>query len=192
MKQLSPITHVLACKPSSILVLGTVTLLCTLSCMDHVLAWHTSYLLHMYCGHSILMTLRVSQVLCICQLMTGESAQNLIYSYPHTNFPGVSPSCFMKTHFSSQEIPLSWPLFTAILVSALCCSVAGLMPCCSHSFVTCSYCSLDMEFQTDWEHFLNSTFPEMHHFGLSQLTPSIDNMDRLQIVAIFDSHLTKV
>ena len=65
---------------------------------------------------------------------------------PHAVSLGVSPLVFLISSLGWELIP-SFALWAAILASVLC-FMEGLMPCCSHSFLTCICCSLVMEFQT--------------------------------------------
>ena len=72
---------------------------------------------------------------------------------------GVTPSFFLTSPSLNWEAILSLASRAEILSSVLVCHMAGLMPCCSQSFLSCICCSLVMEFQTALGYFLHSTFP---------------------------------
>ena len=115
------------------------------------------YLPQTHHGHTLLMTLGDSQVVCICQLLPSKSTLGDFRSYPTTSLRD-SPSFFTISPSSGQELLLSWASSAEIQHSVLCCLAVSLMPCYSCSFLSWIWCSLDMEFQTDSEHFLDFIF----------------------------------
>ena len=69
-----------------------------------------------------------------------------------------SPSFFMTSPSSGWESTLRRASTAAILASLLGCLEAGLIHCCSHSFLLCTCHSMDIEFPTALGYFLHSIF----------------------------------